>query len=98
MKRSLLCSACPPPVHGLRQPSLALPNSHLCADCLRDKNRKQTAGALETADEWAPFTLEQETARIESVEIALYGLDMATALRVLEFVRSRVVGNNGGFR
>ena len=31
--------------------------------------------------------------RIERVENALHGLDMATALRVLEYVRSRVIGN-----
>jgi hypothetical protein len=43
-------------------------------------------------------TLQGESSRVERVENALRGLDMATALRVLEYVRSRVVNNHGGFQ
>lgn len=39
-----------------------------------------------------PRTTAAEFERIRRVESALEGLDVATALRVLEFVRSRTVG------
>lgn len=92
-----LCVAC---VRSRPHAKPALPNVELCEEHLREQQRDRTGGqyAANTLDDARPFSLRAEGGRIERVENALYGLDMATALRVLEFVRSRVVGNNGGFR
>lgn len=87
------CAKFPPPVR------YALPNVDLCEEHLQEQQRERTGGMTKanTLDDVRPFSLQAEGARIERVENALNGLDMATALRVLEYVRSRVVGN-GGFR
>lgn len=101
---NFLCRRCPPPLPG-DTARLALPNVELCEEHLRKEadEAAATGDALRldrarmTLDDVRPFSLRAEAARIERIENALHGLDMATALRVLEYVRSRVVGN-GGFR
>lgn len=81
----------------------AMPNVELCELHLkeqqwqtstRDSDRRgpHHSDQPNTLDAHRPFTLEAEANRIYAVETALDGLDMATALRVLEYVRSRVVG------
>jgi hypothetical protein len=91
-----LCTLC---VRSRPHANQALANVDLCEEHLREQQRDRTGGQFKanTLDDVRPFSLQAEASRIERVENALHGLDMATALRVLEYVRSRVVGN-GGFR